>query len=1540
MNTALTNSALNNIIPPEIKNDAFYSAIQRISQHESIKTVLEIGSSSGQGSTEAFVTGLRLNPYQPQLFCMEISKARFHALQERYATDSFVNCYNASSVSLEQFPSEQEVADFYKNTPTLLNRYPLSQVLSWLADDKAYLTNSGVSGNGIRQIKQEQGIEFFDIVLIDGSEFTGEAELNEVYGAKFILLDDIRTFKNYKAHERLLHDRNYILIEHNQTLRHGYSIFRKVDGLEELTVFRHEVAEYNLVKNLVKPGMVVFDVGANVGDYTLLFSQIAGNQGIVYAFEPTSSVFGKLQSRIEEKSCGNVKVFQNAVFSEDGFTEFNEFPEEYSVWNSIGKPQMLVPNSSTEYVPIAQSRTVTMISLDSFCQQQDVSRIDYLKIDVEGAESDVLQGAIALLKAKAIGFIQFEISQKMLEGLDRQAKDTFDILAKHGYECHRINPDGTVGEIASDSSSFYENYIAFPQLPIHFFTIVLNGEPFIRHHIDVFQQLSCPWHWHIIEGVADLNHDTAWSVSLGGKVTDTLHRNGLSKDGTTTYLDELCKRYPDQITIYRKPAGKFWDGKLEMVNAPLANIQTEALLWQVDVDELWTVEQIQKAHQLFSDHPDRTAAYYWCWYFVGEKLIISTRNCYAQNPNQEWLRTWRFKPGHIWAAHEPPVLVQPLPDGQFLDVGNANPFRHAETEHQGLVFQHFAYVTPEQLQFKEQYYGYTNALSTWQSLQKQTNFPIALRQYFPWVRDETLVDRVETFGIQPVAQRVEESWSFVANTAVPSDVEQRSLHILVDAVFFQIAPTGIARLWKTILEEWVVSGFAKHVTVLDRSGTAPRIPGIQYRTIPYYDYDKTESDRQLLQQVCDEEQASLFISTYYTTPINTPSIFMAYDMIPEVVNTDLTQPMWREKHNGIRHACRYIAISESTARDLVKFFPTISPSAVTVAHCGVDSTFVPQTEDTVAEFRAKYNIAKPYFLLVGSRRGYKNALLFFQAFAQLRNRAEFSVVCVSHHPVLEDEFQPYVAGAEIHTITLSDEELRVAYAGAVSLVYPSWYEGFGLPIAEAMACGCPVITCNVSSIPEVAGNSALYVRSDDPVELTAALMQIQQSIIREQLIEKGFEQVRKFSWTKMAEIISTTLVDESLCQNLRLRQINLVACPDWEKQEDQLLKVLTDLVRCVMTHDERQQISLLLDASTVDLELANMALSSVCMYLVEEMDADFLESTPEFILLDKSSWENLSLISNQLSAQVELPGMATINPSLPIPVVRLEDLQTQELPKIILEKTTWFSESADSKSGGTSAIGQRIKYSYLDEESIIEKYITAMPIEHQYCVDIAASDGITMSNTYFLYKQGWSGLAVEYDSRKFASLSARYQEFPGVNLSRCMVTPENVIALLEGNHTPKKFGILNLDIDGYDYFVMDELLKVFRPSLICAEINENIPPPIKFTVKWHPNYSWNEDCFFGQSLSQIHLLCEKYNYSLVEVHYNNAFLIPNELSPVPSMTPEEAHRKGYLEKPDRQQKFPWNAKLEEIHRMSPEEALSFLKHQLFEQYTGQFECYI
>ncbi len=368
-------------------------------------------------------------------------------------------------------------------------------------------------------------------------------------------------------------------------------------------------------------------------------------------------------------------------------------------------------------------------------------------------------------------------------------------------------------------------------------------------------------------------------------------------------------------------------------------------------------------------------------------------------------------------------------------------------------------------------------------------------------------------------------------TQVQNDfAESIAVKIIIDGVFFQISQTGIYRVWVSLLEKWVTIGFSEQILVLDRAGTAPKITGIQYQTIPAYDYSNTEKDRQILQQVCDQENADLFISTYYTTPLTTPSIFMAYDMIPERLGLDLNDPMWREKHNAIQHADAAISISENTAQDLIEYFPKFLKDSITVAHCGINSIFSEATSAEIQDFKSKYNISNPYFLLVGERvgsGGYKNTALFFKAFSQLANKFDREIICVGGSAELETDLKAEIEQCKVHLMRLSDAELKAAYSGAIALVYPSKYEGFGIPIIEAMACGCPVITCHNSAIKEVAERAVIYVKDDSVSELIQALEDVQKIEVRQSLVQASLIQAQKFSWSKMAEIVSSALIKNS-----------------------------------------------------------------------------------------------------------------------------------------------------------------------------------------------------------------------------------------------------------------------------------------------------------------------------------------------------------------------------------------------------------------------------
>ncbi len=222
---------LNQLIAPEILDDEFSFLLTRLVAQEELNTILEIGASSGAGSTEAIYQGIVQNPGTVEVYSMEVSAPRFAALQERYAREPRMHGVHASSIRIDEFPTEQEVAAFYHAHKTNLNRYPLERVLEWLKQDVDYIKQNGVPQGGIDLIKKKAGVKVFDLVLIDGSEFTGAAELKQVYGAKLILLDDIFSFKNYQNNARLQKDPLYESVISNLQLRNGYAVFKRRDML-------------------------------------------------------------------------------------------------------------------------------------------------------------------------------------------------------------------------------------------------------------------------------------------------------------------------------------------------------------------------------------------------------------------------------------------------------------------------------------------------------------------------------------------------------------------------------------------------------------------------------------------------------------------------------------------------------------------------------------------------------------------------------------------------------------------------------------------------------------------------------------------------------------------------------------------------------------------------------------------------------------------------------------------------------------------------------------------------------------------------------------------------------------------------------------------------------------------------------------------------------------------------------------------------------------------------------------------------------------
>lgn len=255
------------------------------------------------------------------------------------------------------------------------------------------------------------------------------------------------------------------------------------------------------------------------------------------------------------------------------------------------------------------------------------------------------------------------------------------------------------------------------RLPLHIYTLALDAAKFLHRQLEVFKQINREWTWHVMEGVADNVKDTSWVAKIPPR---------LSRDGTTEWLNQAMVENP-RIKVYRR---QLWPGKTAMVNAAISRIQEPCVLLQVDSDEFWTAEQIEKMCSLYeSGRYDRMRFY--CRYFVGPDIVVTTTNTWSNRPG-EWSRSWLFKPGMIAEKHEPPVLK---------GCGRRE-LNRDETLKLGLFFNHEAYMYADQIEFKERYYKYRGATDGWRRLQQNKIWPTKLKPFFNWVEDSVIVDKI------------------------------------------------------------------------------------------------------------------------------------------------------------------------------------------------------------------------------------------------------------------------------------------------------------------------------------------------------------------------------------------------------------------------------------------------------------------------------------------------------------------------------------------------------------------------------------------------------------------------------------------------------------------------------------------------------------------------------------------------------------------------------------------------------------------------------
>lgn len=341
-------------------------------------------------------------------------------------------------------------------------------------------------------------------------------------------------------------------------------------------------------------------------------------------------------------------------------------------------------------------------------------------------------------------------------------------------------------------------------------------------------------------------------------------------------------------------------------------------------------------------------------------------------------------------------------------------------------------------------------------------------------------------------------------------MEQGILRIVIEGYIYQVqAHGGISRIFNETLPRLCAMDKQARVTILTDGTSMQPLPAGPSISCQHGDCDP----------LFRRSRAAIWHCTYFTPAEDWQGaqVCTVYDMIPERFSNFFCTP-WDDalrlrRKNAILKADSIIAISRSTESDLVDILG-ISPDSIHVAHLSHNPLF-----RRLEPWQRPENPDPPFFLYVGDRNHYKNFTGLLRGFAAWRRSKEAELRVVGK-PLSKEE-QALSIELGIHDRikvlgTVSDQDLLVLYNTAAAFVYPSFGEGFGIPLLEAMACGCPVIASDIPSTREVADNCPLYFDPSEPDSLAGLFSEALEIERESERIRIGLERCAEFSWDKTA----------------------------------------------------------------------------------------------------------------------------------------------------------------------------------------------------------------------------------------------------------------------------------------------------------------------------------------------------------------------------------------------------------------------------------------